>query len=33
VQPDSLEALQQAILAAFKADGPTVIRVTPDIAG
>ena len=33
VQPDSLEAVQQAILAAFEADGPTVIRVTPDIAG
>jgi acetolactate synthase-1/2/3 large subunit/5-guanidino-2-oxopentanoate decarboxylase len=33
VQPDSLEALQQAVLAAFKADTPTVIRVTPDIAG
>lgn len=33
VQPDSLEALQQAILAAFEADGPTVIRVTPDTAG
>lgn len=33
VQPDSLEALQQAMLAAFKADGPTVIRVTPEIAG
>jgi acetolactate synthase-1/2/3 large subunit/5-guanidino-2-oxopentanoate decarboxylase len=33
VQPDSLEALQQAVLAAFKADTPTVIRVTPEIAG
>ena len=33
VQPDSLEALQQAVLAAFNADTPTVIRVTPDIAG
>ena len=33
VQPDSLEAVQQAILAAFEADGPTVIRVTPDTAG
>ncbi|MCI5111287.1 MAG: 5-guanidino-2-oxopentanoate decarboxylase [Marivita sp.] len=33
VQPDSLEALQQAVLAAFKADTPTVIRVTPGIAG
>jgi acetolactate synthase-1/2/3 large subunit/5-guanidino-2-oxopentanoate decarboxylase len=33
VQPDSLEALQQAVLAAFNADTPSVIRVTPDIAG
>lgn len=33
VQPDSLEALQQAVLAAFNADTPTVIRVTPEIAG
>lgn len=33
VQPDSLEALQQAVLAAFKTDTPTVIRVTPEIAG
>ncbi|MBO6885265.1 MAG: 5-guanidino-2-oxopentanoate decarboxylase [Marivita sp.] len=33
VQPDSLEALQQAVLAAFTADTPTVIRVTPAIAG
>ena len=33
VQPDSLETLQQAMLAAFKADGPTVIRVTPAIVG
>ncbi|MCR9107258.1 5-guanidino-2-oxopentanoate decarboxylase [Marivita sp. XM-24bin2] len=32
VQPDSLEALKKAVLAAFKANGPTVIRVTPDIA-
>ena len=33
VQPDSLEALQQAVLAAFNGDTPTVIRVTPEIAG
>jgi acetolactate synthase-1/2/3 large subunit/5-guanidino-2-oxopentanoate decarboxylase len=32
VQPDSLEALQQTVLAAFNADTPTVIRVTPEIA-
>ncbi len=31
-QPDSLDALSWAILKAFKADGPTLIRVTPDIA-
>ncbi|GGA23171.1 5-guanidino-2-oxopentanoate decarboxylase [Neptunicoccus cionae] len=29
--PDSLEALRAAIAAAFKADGPTLIYVTPDI--
>lgn len=33
VQPDSLEALQQAVLSAFKSDRPTLIRVTPDIVG
>lgn len=33
VQPDSLEALQQSVLEAFNADTPTVIRVTPEIAG
>ena len=32
VQPDSLKALQNAVLAAFSADTPTLIRVTPDIA-
>lgn len=31
-QPDSLDALSGAILRAFKADGPTLIRLTPDIA-
>ncbi|TNF62953.1 MAG: acetolactate synthase isozyme1 large subunit [Rhodobacteraceae bacterium] len=33
VQPDSLEEMGQAILAAFRADGPTLIRVTPALAG
>jgi len=31
VQPDSLEGLQAALRAAFKADGPTLIRMTPDL--
>ncbi|MGJ8604267.1 MAG: 5-guanidino-2-oxopentanoate decarboxylase [Marivita sp.] len=33
VHPDSLAALQRAVTAAFLAQGPTVIRVTADIAG
>ncbi|EBA09375.1 thiamine pyrophosphate-binding protein [Sagittula stellata] len=31
VQPDSLTALQDALTAAFSADGPTLIRMTPAI--
>lgn len=31
--PDTLEALQAAVLAAFKADGPTLIYVTPAVTG
>jgi acetolactate synthase-1/2/3 large subunit/5-guanidino-2-oxopentanoate decarboxylase len=33
IEPGSLQDLQQAVLDAFKADAPTLIRVTPDIAG
>ncbi|MCK0149083.1 5-guanidino-2-oxopentanoate decarboxylase [Marivita sp. S6314] len=33
VQPDTLEAMQDAVLQAFDAPVPTVIRVTPDITG
>ncbi len=29
--PETLEALQAAVLAAFEADGPTLIYVTPDL--
>ena len=32
VQPETLEALQEAIRQALVADRPTLIRVTPDIA-
>ena len=32
VEPDNLEALQRAVLSAFSANTPTLIRVTPDIA-
>jgi len=31
--PESLEQLQQALKDALKANGPTLIRVTPDISG
>lgn len=31
--PGTLEEMQQAVRAAFKADGPTLIYVTPDILG
>ncbi|MCT4559620.1 MAG: thiamine pyrophosphate-binding protein [Pelagimonas sp.] len=31
VQPGSLEELQSALLAAFRADGPTVIRMVPGL--
>ena len=31
VQPDSLTALQEALTAAFAANGPTLIRMTPAI--
>jgi 5-guanidino-2-oxopentanoate decarboxylase len=31
VQPDSLDALQSALLDAFKRAGPTVIRMRPGI--
>ena len=30
--PETLESLQQAVVDAFKADRPTLIRVTSDIA-
>ena len=29
--PNSLEAMQAAVRAAFDADGPTLIRLTPDV--
>lgn len=32
-EPDSLEALQEALLAAFDADRPTLIRMTPALSG
>jgi len=32
VAPDTLAALQQAVLAAFRASGPTVIVMTPDLS-
>ena len=31
--PETLGALQEAVLAAFRADRPTLIRVTPDMVG